>query len=92
MDFQGCQNSQVRTPESDIIAAIGDTSLILLVTPSKYFYSTMTKILELAPEGSDLVIATKGFIPETGLLPCQTVREELERLGKRMRISVSVRR
>ena len=74
-------------PESDIIAATGDTSLILLVTPSKYFYSTMTKILELAPEGSDLVIATKGFIPETGLLPCQTVREELERLGKRMRIS-----
>jgi glycerol-3-phosphate dehydrogenase len=75
-------------PESDLIAAIGDTSLILLVTPSKYFYSFMTKILELAPEGSDLVIATKGFIPETGLLPCQTVREELERLGKRMRISV----
>lgn len=74
-------------PESDLIAAIGDTSLILLVTPSKYFYSTMTKILELAPEGSDLVIATKGFVPETGLLPCQTVREELERLGKRMRIS-----
>jgi len=74
-------------PESDLIAAIGDTSLILLVTPSKYFYSAMTKILELAPEGSDLVIATKGFIPETGLLPCQTVREELERLGKRMRIS-----
>lgn len=75
-------------PESDIIAAIGDTSLILLVTPSKYFYSTMIKILELAPEGSDLVIATKGFIPETGLLPCQTVRDELERLGKRIRISV----
>ncbi len=74
-------------PESDLIAAIGDTSLILLVTPSKYFYATITKVIEMAPEGSDLVIATKGFIPETGLLPCQTIREELERLGKRMRIS-----
>ncbi len=74
-------------PEADLIAAVGDTSLILIVTPSKYFYSTMTKVVELAPDGSDLVIATKGFIPETGLLPCQTVREELERLGKRMRVS-----
>ena len=74
-------------PEADLIAAVGDTSLILIVTPSKYFYSTMTKVVELAPDGSDLVIATKGFIPETGLLPCQTVREELERLGKKMRVS-----
>ncbi len=74
-------------PEADLIAAVGDTSLILIVTPSKYFYSTMSKVVELAPDGSDLVIATKGFIPETGLLPCQTVREELERLGKKMRVS-----
>lgn len=74
-------------PEADLIAAVGDTSLILIVTPSKYFYSTMTKVVELAPDGSDLVIATKGFIPETGLLPCQTVREELDRLGKKMRVS-----
>jgi glycerol-3-phosphate dehydrogenase (NAD(P)+) len=74
-------------PEADLIAAVGDTSLILIVTPSKYFYSTILKIVELAPEGSDLVIATKGFIPETGLLPCQTAQKELGRLGKRMRIS-----
>ncbi len=74
-------------PEADLIAAVGDTSLILIVTPSKYFFSAITKIAELAPEGSDLVLATKGFIPETGLLPCQTVRRELDRLGKRMRIS-----
>ncbi len=74
-------------PEADLTAAVGDTSLILIVTPSKYFYSTMTKVVELAPDGSDLVIATKGFIPETGLLPCQTVREELEKLGKKMRVS-----
>ncbi len=75
-------------PEADFLAAVGDTSLILLVTPSKYFYSTLTKILALAPEGSDLVIATKGFIPETGMLPCQTARHEMERVGKKMRISV----
>lgn len=75
-------------PEADLIAAVGDTSLILIVTPSKYFHSTITKIVELAPEGSDLVIATKGFIPETGLLPCQTAQRELNRIGKRMRISV----
>jgi len=74
-------------PEADLMAAVGDTSLILLVTPSKYFFSTMSRIVELAPEGSDLVIATKGFIPETGLLPCQTARQELERIGKRMRVS-----
>jgi glycerol-3-phosphate dehydrogenase (NAD(P)+) len=75
-------------PEADLIAAVGDTSLILMVTPSKYFHSTLTKVLELAPDGSDLVIATKGFIPETGLLPCQTAHMEMERLGKRMRVSV----
>ncbi len=75
-------------PEADLIAAVGDTSLVLIVTPSKYFYSTLVKVLELAPDGSDFVIATKGFIPETGLLPCQTTRQEMERLGKRMRISV----
>ena len=46
------------------------------------------KVLELAPAGSDLVIATKGFIPETGLLPCQTAHEAMERVGKRMRLSV----
>jgi glycerol-3-phosphate dehydrogenase len=74
-------------PEADLIAAVGDTSLILLVTPSKYFYSTMVKVLELAPDGSDLVVATKGFIPETGLLPCQTAHRELDRIGKRMRVS-----
>jgi len=74
-------------PEADLMAAVGDTSLILIVTPSKYFYSTIVKIVELAPEGSDLVIATKGFIPETGLLPCQTVQKELGRVGKKMRIS-----
>ncbi|MDQ7781850.1 MAG: hypothetical protein RDU20_03160 [Desulfomonilaceae bacterium] len=74
-------------PEADLIAAVGDTSLILLVTPSKYFYATLVKILELAPAGSDLVIATKGFIPETGLLPCQTAHRELDRLGKRMKVS-----
>ncbi|MBM3299631.1 MAG: hypothetical protein FJY85_06735, partial [Deltaproteobacteria bacterium] len=74
-------------PEADLIAAVGDTSLILLITPSKYFYATLQKILELAPEESELVIATKGFIPETGLLPCQTAQQEMERLGKRMRIA-----
>jgi glycerol-3-phosphate dehydrogenase (NAD(P)+) len=75
-------------PEADLIAAVGDTSLILIVTPSKYFYSTLTKVLEMAPDGSDLVIATKGFIPETGLLPCQTARREMDRFGKKMTISV----
>jgi glycerol-3-phosphate dehydrogenase len=75
-------------PEADLIAAVGDTSLILIVTPSKYYYSTLVKVLELAPDGSDLVIATKGFIPETGLLPCQTAHQEMERLGKKMRVSV----
>lgn len=75
-------------PEADLIAAVGDTSLILIVTPSKYFHSTLVKVLELAPDGSDLVIATKGFIPETGLLPCQTARREMERLGKKMKLSV----
>ncbi len=67
---------------------MGDTSLILIVTPSKYFHSTLVKVLELAPDGSDLVIATKGFIPETGLLPCQTAYQEMERLGKKMKVSV----
>ena len=75
-------------PEADLTAAVGDTSLILMVTPSKYFHSTLVRVLEHAPEGSDLVIATKGFIPETGLLPCQTAYREMERLGKKMRISV----
>ncbi|MGO9568983.1 MAG: hypothetical protein ACLP5H_15720 [Desulfomonilaceae bacterium] len=75
-------------PEADLIAAVGDTSLILIVTPSKYFHSTLIKVLELAPDGSDLVIATKGFIPETGLLPCQTAHQEMERVGKKMRVSV----
>ncbi len=75
-------------PEADLRAAVGDTSLILLVTPSKYFYSTMVKVLEVAPDRSDLVIATKGFIPETGLLPCDTVYNEMQRIGKRMRVSV----
>jgi glycerol-3-phosphate dehydrogenase (NAD(P)+) len=75
-------------PEADLIAAVGDTSLILMVTPSKYFHSTLVKVLGLAPDGSDLVIATKGFIPETGLLPCQTAHLEMERLGKKMRVSV----
>jgi len=74
-------------PEADLRAAVGDTSLILLVTPSQFFFSTLCRIVELAPEGSDLVIATKGFIPETGLLPCHTARQELERIGKRMRVS-----
>jgi glycerol-3-phosphate dehydrogenase (NAD(P)+) len=75
-------------PEADIIAAVGDTSLVLIVTPSKYYHATLVKILETAPEGSDLVIATKGFIPETGLLPCQTAYREMERLGKKMRVAV----
>ncbi len=75
-------------PEADLVAAVGDTSLILLVTPSKYFHAALTKVLEVAPDGSDLVIATKGFIPETGLLPCQTAHREMERLGKRMRVSI----
>lgn len=74
-------------PEADLRAAVGDTSLIMIVTPSKYFHTTLVKILELAKEGSDLVIATKGFIPETGLLPCQTTYLEMERLGKRMKLS-----
>ena len=59
-------------PEADLIAAISDTSLILMVTPSKSFHQMVVRVIELAPEGSDLVIATKGFIPETGLLPNQT--------------------
>ncbi len=75
-------------PEADLRAAVGDTSLIMLVTPSKYFYSTMVKVLELAPDMSDLVIATKGFIPETGLLPCDSVYNEMQRIGKRMKLSV----
>lgn len=74
-------------PEADLMAAIGDTSLILMVTPSKYFHSTIIKVLELAPENSVLVIATKGFIPETGLLPCQTAQAEMERLGKKMQLA-----
>jgi glycerol-3-phosphate dehydrogenase (NAD(P)+) len=75
-------------PEADLIAAVGDTSLILMVTPSKYFHATLVKLLETAPEGSDLIIATKGFIPETGLLPCQTAHREMERLGKKMRVGI----
>jgi glycerol-3-phosphate dehydrogenase (NAD(P)+) len=73
-------------PEADLMAAVGDTSLILIVTPSKYFYSTILRVAELAPESSDVVIATKGFIPETGLLPCQTAQREFQRLGKKMRV------
>jgi len=73
-------------PEADLRAAIGDTSLVLVVTPSKYFHSVIIKIVELALEGTDLIIATKGFIPETGLLPCQTAQMELDRLGKNMRV------
>lgn len=75
-------------PEADLIAAIGDTYLILLVTPSKYFYSMAQKVIKTAPDGANLVIATKGFIPETGLLPCQTVRDLIERAGKRINIAV----
>lgn len=75
-------------PEADLVAAVRDTSLILVVTPSKYFYQQIRRVLEHAPEGSDLVLATKGFIPETGLLPCQTTHMEMERLGKRMRLAV----
>ncbi|MFZ5865311.1 MAG: hypothetical protein ACOYXY_05475 [Thermodesulfobacteriota bacterium] len=75
-------------PEADLLAAIGDTSLVLVVTPSKYFHSIILKIVELMPDGADVVIATKGFIPETGLLPYQTVQHEMERLGKRLRLSV----
>lgn len=73
-------------PEADLIAAVSNTSLILIVAPSKYFHSLIIKILEIAPEGTHLVIATKGFIPETGLLPCQTTQLEMERIGKRLRI------
>jgi hypothetical protein len=32
-------------PEADFRAAIGDTSLILIVTPSKYFHSALIKVL-----------------------------------------------
>jgi len=75
-------------PEVDLIAAVSDTSLVMILTPSRYFHSMIIRVLELAPEGSDLVIATKGFIPETGLLPTQTATEEMERLGKRMKLAV----
>ena len=75
-------------PEADLRAAVGNTSMVLIVTPSKYFYSTVTRILEVAQEGCDLVIATKGFLPETGMLPYHTVQEEMERLGKRFNISI----
>jgi glycerol-3-phosphate dehydrogenase (NAD(P)+) len=74
-------------PEADLIAAIGDTSLILLVTPSKYFHSTAQKVIKAAPDGATLVIATKGFIPETGLLPCQTIHELAEHAGKRINVA-----
>lgn len=73
-------------PEADLIAAVSNTSLILIVTPSKYFHSLIIKLLGIVPEGTHLVIATKGFIPETGLLPCQTTQLEMERLGKRVRV------
>ena len=86
--FRDIQLPRTVRPEADLRAAVGDTSLILIVTPSKYYHSTLVNVLELCPEGADLVIATKGFIPETGLLPCQTARLEMERLGKRVRISV----
>ena len=75
-------------PEVDLMAAVSDTSMVMVVTPSRYFYSMIVKVLELAQEGSDLVIATKGFIPETGLLPTQTATAEMERLGKRMKLAV----
>jgi glycerol-3-phosphate dehydrogenase len=86
--FRDIQIPRTVRPEADLRAAVGDTSLILIVTPSKYYHSTLVNVLELCPDGADLVIATKGFIPETGLLPCQTARLEMERLGKRVRISV----
>jgi glycerol-3-phosphate dehydrogenase len=86
--FRDIQMPRTVRPEADLRAAVGDTSLILIVTPSKYYHSTLVSVLELCPDGADLVIATKGFIPETGLLPCQTTRLEMERLGKRVRISV----
>lgn len=86
--FKDMQLPRSVRPEADLIAAISDTSLILIVTPSKYFYQTVVRVIELAPEGSDLVIATKGFIPETGLLPNQTARAEMERLGKWLKLSV----
>ncbi len=86
--FRDIQIPRTVRPEADLRAAVGDTSLILIVTPSKYYHATLVNVLELCPEGADLVIATKGFIPETGLLPCQTARLEMERLGKRVRISV----
>jgi len=73
-------------PEADLRAAIGDTSLILVVTPSKYFHALIIKVVEYAPEGSDIIIATKGFIPETGLLPSQTAQRELNRVGRKMNI------
>lgn len=75
-------------PEADLRAAVGDTSLILIVTPSKYFHAALGKVLEFCPEEADLVIATKGFIPETGLPPAQTAHLEMERLGKKMRVAV----
>lgn len=74
-------------PEADLIAAVSNTSLILIVAPSKYFHALIIKLLEIVPEGTHLVIATKGFIPETGLLPCQTTQLEMERVGKRVRIA-----
>lgn len=73
-------------PEADLRAAIGDTSLILVVTPSKYFHALILRIVEYAQEGCDLIIATKGFIPETGLLPCQTAQRELNRIGRKMNV------
>ena len=86
--FRDIQMPRTVRPEADLLSAVGDTSLILIVTPSKYYHSTLVNVLELCPDGGDLVIATKGFIPETGLLPCQTARLEMERLGKKLRISV----
>ncbi len=62
-------------PEADLIAAVGDTSLILIVTPSKYFHSTLVRVLELALDGSDLVIATKvSSGNRTASLPDGTTR------------------
>lgn len=86
--FKDMQLPRSVRPEADLIAAISDTSLILMVTPSKYFHQMVVRVIELAPEGSDLVIATKGFIPETGLLPNQTAKAEMDRLGKWMKLSV----
>jgi glycerol-3-phosphate dehydrogenase (NAD(P)+) len=86
--FRDVQMPRSIRPEADLRAAVGNTSMVLIVTPSKYFYSAVTKILEVAREGCDVVIATKGFLPETGMLPYHTVQQEMDRLGKHFKISI----